>query len=54
MSSELSNPIYNPPLDPWLTIEHREDELLVLDKPSGLPYPHTPMRVPEQPAPLRP
>lgn len=36
MSSELSNPVYNPPLDPWLTIVHRDDDLLVLDKPSGL------------------
>lgn len=36
MSSELSNPIYNPPLDPWLAIVHRDDDLLVLDKPSGL------------------
>ncbi len=36
MSSELFNPVYNPPLDPWLTIVHRDDDLLVLDKPSGL------------------
>ncbi|MDS7595063.1 pseudouridine synthase [Agrobacterium tumefaciens] len=36
MSSTLSNPIYNPPLEPYLTIVHRDDDLLVLDKPSGL------------------
>ncbi len=36
MSLKLSNPIYYPPLDPWLTIVHRDDDLLVLDKPSGL------------------
>lgn len=36
MSSELSNPIYNPPLEPYISIAHRDDDLLVLDKPSGL------------------
>jgi len=36
MSSKLSNPIYNPPLEPYLTIVYRDDDLLVLDKPSGL------------------
>ena len=36
MSSELSNPIYNPPLDPFISIVHRDDDLLVLDKPGGL------------------
>lgn len=36
MSSELSNPIYDPPLEPYISIVHRDDDLLVLDKPSGL------------------
>lgn len=36
MSSELSNPIYNPPLEPYISIVHRDEDLLVLDKPSGL------------------
>lgn len=29
-------PVYNPPLEPWITILHRDADLLVLDKPSGL------------------
>jgi len=28
--------IYNPPLEPHLTVLHQDDDLLVLDKPSGL------------------
>lgn len=36
MSSLLPRPVYNPPLEPWLTVIHRDDDLLVLDKPSGL------------------
>ncbi len=36
--SELSSvaPIYNPPLEPYVSIIHRDADLLVLDKPSGL------------------
>lgn len=30
------SPIYHPPLDPYLTILHRDRDFLVLDKPSGL------------------
>jgi tRNA pseudouridine32 synthase/23S rRNA pseudouridine746 synthase len=29
-------PIYNPPLQPYVSILHRDADLLVLDKPSGL------------------
>lgn len=29
-------PIYNPPLEPYLTLLHRDADLLVFDKPSGL------------------
>jgi len=29
-------PVYNPPLEPYLAILHRDADLLVLDKPSGL------------------
>lgn len=36
MSGQLLNPIYNPPLEPYLSIIHRDEGLLVLDKPSGL------------------
>lgn len=36
MSSALSNPIYNPPMDPFVSIIHRDDDILVLDKQSGL------------------
>lgn len=28
--------IYNPPMEPYLSVVHRDDDLLVLDKPSGL------------------
>ncbi len=28
--------IYNPPLEPHLTVLHQDDDLLVIDKPSGL------------------
>lgn len=28
--------IYEPPTDPWLTVLHQDDRMLVLDKPSGL------------------
>lgn len=30
------DPVYHPPLDPYLSIVHRDDDVLVLDKPSGL------------------
>jgi len=36
MSGQLHNPIYNPPLEPYISILHRDESLLVLDKPSGL------------------
>ncbi len=36
MSSELENPVYHPPMEPYVSIIHRDDDLLVLDKPSGL------------------
>lgn len=38
MTTVLSDvsPIYHPPLDPYLTILHRDRDFLVLDKPSGL------------------
>jgi len=28
--------VYNPPTDPWLTILHDDQDIIVLDKPSGL------------------
>lgn len=34
LSSEF--PIYNPPLEPYVSIIHRDTDILVLDKPSGL------------------
>lgn len=36
MSSALSNPIYNPPMDPFVSIIHRDEDILVLGKQSGL------------------
>jgi len=30
------SPVYNPPLEPWFAIRHRDRDILVLDKPSGL------------------
>lgn len=30
------SPVYHPPLEPWVTILHRDHDILVLDKPSGL------------------
>ena len=36
MSGQLQNPIYNPPLEPYISILHRDESLLVLDKQSGL------------------
>jgi len=36
MAGQLHNPIYNPPLEPNISIIHRDESLLVLDKPSGL------------------
>jgi tRNA pseudouridine32 synthase/23S rRNA pseudouridine746 synthase len=36
MPTTLSNPVYTPPLEPYLSIVHRDDDILVLDKPSGL------------------
>lgn len=37
----MNNPVpesfvYNPPLEPYISILHQDDDLLVLDKPSGL------------------
>ncbi len=37
----MNNPVpdsfvYNPPLEPYISIIHQDDDLLVLDKPSGL------------------
>jgi tRNA pseudouridine32 synthase/23S rRNA pseudouridine746 synthase len=29
-------PVYNPPLEPYISIVHRDADILVLDKPSGL------------------
>ncbi len=34
LSSEF--PIYTPPLEPYISIIHRDADILVLDKPSGL------------------
>ncbi|MHB2267342.1 RluA family pseudouridine synthase [Aliihoeflea sp. PC F10.4] len=34
--SMCDDPVYHPPLDPYLSILHRDDDVLVLDKPSGL------------------
>ena len=28
--------VYNPPTEPWLTVLHVDDDIVVLDKPSGL------------------
>jgi tRNA pseudouridine32 synthase / 23S rRNA pseudouridine746 synthase len=36
MNFTPSDPVYNPPLDPYVSIVHRDDDILVLDKPSGL------------------
>ncbi|GGA73084.1 RNA pseudouridine synthase [Nitratireductor aestuarii] len=37
MSDALSEfPVYHPPLDPYVSIVHRDEDFLVLDKPSGL------------------
>jgi tRNA pseudouridine32 synthase/23S rRNA pseudouridine746 synthase len=36
MTSTLDNPVYNPPMEPYVSIVHRDDDFLVLDKPSGL------------------
>lgn len=41
MADPVLNPVpksydYSPPTDPWLTIIHQDDRLVVLDKPSGL------------------
>ncbi len=30
------SPVYNPPLEPYVSIIHRDTDILVLDKPSGL------------------
>jgi tRNA pseudouridine32 synthase/23S rRNA pseudouridine746 synthase len=32
----FADPPYTPPTDPWLTIVHEDDRLIVLDKPTGL------------------
>lgn len=31
-----AQPIYHPPLDPYLSLVHRDEDLLAFDKPSGL------------------
>ncbi len=36
MSSVPSSPVYAPPLDPYVSIVYGDDDILVLDKPSGL------------------
>jgi tRNA pseudouridine32 synthase/23S rRNA pseudouridine746 synthase len=36
MSYTLSDPVYDPPREPYLRVVYRDDVLLVLDKPSGL------------------
>lgn len=37
MNTFASNaPVYHPPLEPYLSVIHRDDDVLVLDKPSGL------------------
>jgi len=30
------SPVYNPPLEPYVSIIHRDEDIMVLDKPSGL------------------
>ena len=36
MTFELVNPVYNPPMEPYVSILYRDDDLIVLDKQSGL------------------
>lgn len=36
MYSTSSDLFYNPPRDPYLSVIHRDEDILVLDKPSGL------------------
>lgn len=36
MTSELASPVYNPPMEPYVSIIYRDEDFLVLDKPSGL------------------
>lgn len=36
MTSELANPLYNPPMEPYVSIFYQDEDFLVLDKPSGL------------------
>jgi tRNA pseudouridine32 synthase/23S rRNA pseudouridine746 synthase len=41
MSGSMLNPMpnsfdYRPPTEPWLTVVHADDDIVVLDKPSGL------------------
>lgn len=36
MTSTLDNPLYAPPMEPYVSIVHRDEDFLVLDKPSGL------------------
>jgi tRNA pseudouridine32 synthase/23S rRNA pseudouridine746 synthase len=41
MASPMLNPmpktfVYNPPREPWLTVLHEDEHLVVFDKPSGL------------------
>lgn len=36
MVLQTLHPVYNPPRTPYVSIVHRDDDILVLDKPSGL------------------
>ncbi|KQO83667.1 RluA family pseudouridine synthase [Rhizobium sp. Leaf262] len=36
MTFVLDNPVYDPPMEPYVSIVYQDDDLLVLDKPSGL------------------
>lgn len=36
MTTELANPVYNPPMEPYVSIIYQDEDFLVLDKPSGL------------------
>ncbi|MGH6760640.1 MAG: RluA family pseudouridine synthase [Phyllobacterium sp.] len=36
LNSSSVSPIYNPPREPYISVIHRDGDILVLDKPSGL------------------
>ncbi|MBB3945414.1 tRNA pseudouridine32 synthase/23S rRNA pseudouridine746 synthase [Rhizobium skierniewicense] len=36
MSFALSNPNYHPPMEPYISVLYRDEDIVVLDKPSGL------------------